>query len=184
MTSITCVLLATVLLSADAAGQNIESDLEKLMVKYEEQVLHAYEEKQSLQASPAALPEKAAFDSVLSSYTVRVLEIYETLNRMKGFTLENYRNIAARALIFRALAFLETAPGDSAKLQRACQDYRKALTLTKGNKVPVISQQLPYEVWIGNRLFPRLADLLDDRDRGLLLLRCMQQMEAYPQEKQ
>lgn len=158
-----------------ARGQSIEATLEKLMVKYEEKVLLAYQEMQALEPVPQARVERVALDSVLSSYVSRVMEIYETLNRIKGFTLENYRNIAGRALIFRALASLDVAADSPRKLDRACHDYQRALLLTASSKIPVINQRLPYEVWVGNRLYTRLADLLDDKDKNFVLLKCMQQ---------
>lgn len=167
--------LALLLLATPLCGQSVESNLEKLMVRYEEKVLATYQEMQTLDNSPVARVERVAFDSVLSAYTTRVLEIFETLNRIKGFTLENYRNIAGRVLIFRALALLDTAGEIEGNLQRACNDYRRALNLTKDSKIPVINQRLPYEVWVGQRLYTRLADLLDDKDRKFSLLKCMRE---------
>ncbi len=168
-------LLAAVPLQAQVPG--VESDLERLMIRYEEKVLQAYQEKQTLAHQPNAHLEFAAFDSIISAYTKRVLEIYETLNRIKGFTLENYRQIASRSLIFRALAFVENPQLDPVKARRACEDYRRALLLTKSSKIPIISQQLPYEVWIDHRLYTRLADLLDERDYRRVLLGCMRNIK-------
>ncbi len=166
-----------VIIAAVSVGQaqvpSVESDLERLMIRYEEKVLHAYQEKQTLVHQPNSHLELAAFDSIISAYTKRVLEIYETLNRMKGFTLENYRQIASRSLILRALAYVENPQLDPVKARRACMDYRRALLLTKSSKIPIISQQLPYEVWIDNRLYTRLADLIDERDFRRVLLGCM-----------
>lgn len=166
-------LLLPIALAGTARPQSVESNLEKLMVKYEEKVLSTYQEMQALDHVAVAAVERAAFDSVLSAYTSRVLEIYETLNRVKGFTLENYRNIAGRVLIFRALAYLETSATNPTNLERACADYRRALRLTRNSKIPVINQTLPYEVWVDRRLYTRLADLLDDKDQNFTLLRCM-----------
>ncbi|MFQ5628038.1 MAG: hypothetical protein ACE5I1_04690 [bacterium] len=171
--ALSCTFIFTI--SNSAHTQTVESTLEKLMVKYEEKVLTTYQEMQALDKSEIAKVERVAFDSVLSAYSTRVLEIYETLNRIKGFTLENYRNIAGRALIFRALAFLEIANEVPQRLVQACSDYRRALILTKDSKIPVINQQLPYEVWVEDRLYTRLADLLDDKDKSFILLKCMQQ---------
>jgi len=168
-----CIFAFT--LSTLAYAQTVESTLEKLMVKYEEKVLTTYQEMQALDKIEIAKVERVAFDSVLSAYSTRVLEIYETLNRIKGFTLENYRNIAGRVLIFRALAFLEIANEAPQRLTQACSDYRRALLLTKDSKIPVINQQLSYEVWVQDRLYTRLADLLDDKDKSFILLKCMQQ---------
>mgnify|MGYP005725253859 FL=1 len=145
------------------------------MVQYEEKVLKAYQERETLDHSIISRMERVAFDSVLSAYATRVLESYDTLQRMKGATLENYRNIAGRVLIFRALAFLETAKDVTGNDARACEDYQRALILTKNSRIPVINQQLPYEVWVNDRLYTRLADLMDDKDKKLTLLNCMQQ---------
>lgn len=161
--------------STTALAQTVEATLEKLMVKYEEKVLEAYQEIQALDKVPIAKLERVALDSVLSSYSTRVLEIYETLSRIKDFTLENYRNIAGRVLIFRALAFLDIANDAPQRFERACSDYRRALMMTKDSKISVINQQLPYEIWVGDRLYTRLADLLDDKDQNFMLLKCMQQ---------
>ena len=163
------------LATSNVSGQNIgvEASLEKLMVKYETKVLQVYQEMQALEESPLSRNERVAFDSLLSAYTARVLEMYKTLSRLKSFTLENYRSIAARALIFRALAFIETATPTNGNIDRACSDYRQALILSRDNKIPVINQSLPYEIWIGERLYTRLADLLDDKDKKMALLHCM-----------
>ncbi|MCA9730753.1 MAG: hypothetical protein H6696_01135 [Deferribacteres bacterium] len=154
-------------------AQQIESSLEKLMVNYEGKVIQVYQEMQALERSPKTHQERLAFDEVLSNYTIRVLEIYKTLTRIKTFTLENYKTIAARALFLKALANLDVADGDKAKLKSACEDYQQALALTRGAKTSVLSQSLPYEIWIGDRLYTKLAELLDDKDKDRVLLRCM-----------
>lgn len=169
------LILGVVPFFSSAQAQTVESTLEKLMVHYEEMVLQTYQEMQALDPVEIAKPERVAFDSVLSAYSTRVLEIYETLTRMKEFTLENNRNIAGRVLILRALAFLDIAKEAPYRLEQACSDYRRALLLTKDSKIPVINQHLPYEVWVGDRLYTRLADLLDDKDKNFTLLKCMQQ---------
>lgn len=167
-----------------AQGRTVESDLERLMIRYEELALKAYQEKQALSPTTAAINEIAAFDSVISAYAERVLEIYDTLHRIKGLTLENHRKSAARVLILRALAFVENGTPDPARRERACRDYRRALLLTRGSTTPIISQQLPYEVWIGNRLFTRLADLLDEKDRQRILLGCMRNLRNEEKSKE
>ncbi len=154
-------------------AQKIEASLEKLMVKYESKVIEVYQEMQALDRSAITHQERMAFDELLSGYTVRVLEIYKTLKLIKTFTLENYKTIAARALFFKALANIDVAAGDSKKFAAACDDYRHALSLTRGAKTSVLSQTLPYEIWIGDRLYTKLAELLDDQDKNRILLRCM-----------
>ncbi|KAA3619460.1 MAG: hypothetical protein DWQ05_01695 [Calditrichaeota bacterium] len=156
-----------------ASAQQIEASLEKLMVKYEIKVIEVFQEMQALERSTITNQERQAFDELLSGYTIRVLEIYKTLQRIKTFTLENYKTIAARALFLKALANIDVADGDAKKMAAACEDYRHALSLTRGAKVSVLSQTLPYEIWIGDRLYTKLAELLDDQDKHRVLLRCM-----------
>ena len=171
------VLLMLFGITGRASAQRIESDLEKLMVKYEIKVLDVYQEIQALEATPQAVVEREAFHRVLSGYTDRVLEMYSTLERIKEFTLQNYRNIVARSLIFRALAYVESG----ANLEQACKDYRRALILSRDSKIPVINQTLPYEVWADGKVYTRLADLIDDKDENLVLLRCMRSSEKTRQ---
>ncbi|KAA3662322.1 MAG: hypothetical protein DWQ10_02690 [Calditrichaeota bacterium] len=167
-------IVARLFFNSPAFGEEqIESSLEKLMVNYEGKVIEVYQEMQALERSPQTHQERLAFDQLLSNYTLRVLEIYKTLTRIKAFTLENYKTIAARALFLKALTNLDVAEGDREKLKSACEDYQQALALTRGAKIPVLSQTLPYEIWIGDRLYTKLAELLDDQDKDRVLLRCM-----------
>lgn len=175
--SMCALLLSAIIFSAfdatEIQAQEIEASLEKLMVRYESKVIEVYQEMQALDRSGRTHQERLAFDELLSGYTVRVLEIYKTLKRLKSITLENYKTIAARALFFKALANIDAAEGNSSKLDAACDDYRHALSLTRGAKISVLSQTLPYEIWIGDRLYTKLAELLDDQDKNRVLLRCM-----------
>jgi len=167
------MVLALIFQAQPVHAQEIEASLEKLMVRYESKVIEVYQEMQALDRTDLTHQERLAFDELLSGYTVRVLEIYKTLKRLKSFTLENYKTIAARALFFKALANIDVADGNVKKFDSACDDYRHALSLTRGAKISVLSQTLPYEIWIGDRLYTKLAELLDDQDKNRVLLRCM-----------
>jgi len=158
-------------------GQSTETRLEKQMIEYEADVVQAYHEIQNyLIEKKINQAELIAFEKLMSVYVERIFEIYSTLRRLKGFTLETYRGVVARALIFRALTYLERASESPENYQKACDDYRKALQLyQKGSQIPIMNKRLPYEVWIGPKLYTRLVDLLDDRGKGFQLLDCLRQ---------
>lgn len=156
-------------------GQSTETRLEKQMIEYEADVVQAYHEIQNyLIETNVNQAELTAFEQLMSVYVERIFEIYSTLKRLKGYTLETYRAVVARALIFRALTYLERANENPGNYQKACEDYQKALKLyQKGTQIPIMNKRLPYEVWIGGKLYTRLVDLLDDRGKGFQLLDCL-----------
>jgi hypothetical protein len=45
--------------------------------------------------------------------------------------------------------------------------------------VPIMNKTLPYEIWIGRKLYTRLVDLLDDRGKGFQFLDCLQKSENF-----
>ena len=50
----------------------------------------------------------------------------------------------------------------------ACYDYYEALELYRStNKIPVIYKPLPRELWIGNKRYDRLIDLMNDKGKEL-----------------
>jgi len=159
-----------------AQGQSTETRLEKQMIDYERDVVQAYHEIQKyLLESHNNQAELIAFEKLMSVYVERIFEIYSTLRRLKGYTLETYRAVVARALILRALTLLERADANPENYESACQDYRKALTLYQhSSTVPIMNKQLPYEIWVGRKLYTRLVDLLDDRGKGFQFLDCLQ----------
>lgn len=157
-------------------AQSTETRLEKQMIEYEREVVQAYHEIQNyLLESNTKQAELIAFEKLMSVYVERITEIYNTLKRLKGYTLETYRAVVARALILRALTLLERAEKNPENYELACQDYRNALLLYKqGSTIPIMNKPLPYEVWIGRKLYTRLVDLLDDRGKGFQFLDCLQ----------
>ncbi len=89
------------------------------------------------------------------------------MQRLSGATLETYRSVSARALIFRSLTYLERSKDSKEQYQKAIEDYKRALQLyEKGEAIPIMNKKLPYEVWIGKKIYTRLADLLDDKSKG------------------
>lgn len=156
-------------------AQPIEMKLEEQMIALERDVVRAYNELQKfLYEDPTRRgSELLAFEALIEVYVDKVLNVYDTFWRMKGTTLESQQNIAARCLLFRALTYLERAREVPGNYVKACDDYKKALHLSQ-NKLnePLLSTRLPYEVWVGNKLYTRLADLLDSRDKDFQMIDC------------
>ena len=154
-------------------GQSVfETTFEKQMIDYEYDVVRTYNELQKFlhDCEPNAA-EQEAFENLLSIYVDRILEIYSTMQRLSGSTLETYRGVAARALIFRTLTYLEQSKTSEEHYRKATEDYKQALQLyQKGRNIPIMNKRLPYEVWIGKKMYTRLADLLDDKSKGFDLL--------------
>ncbi|MFQ5604795.1 MAG: hypothetical protein ACE5HS_16110 [bacterium] len=156
-------------------AQPIEMKLEEQMVALERDVVRIYNELQKfIYEDPARRgSELIAFESLITIYVDEILNLYDTFWRMKGTTLESQQNIAARCLLFRALTYLERAQENHLNYSKACTDYKKALHLAKNKlKEPLLSTKLPHEVWVGNKLYTRLADLLDSRDKNFQMIDC------------
>lgn len=170
------LLICVLTLNGEIFGQSTETRLEKQMIEYERDVVQAYHEIQKyLLETHLNQAELIAFEQLMSVYVERIFEIHSTLRRLKGYTLETYRAVVSRALIIRALTLLERADRYPKNYKLACQDYQKALLLYKHNStVPIMNKQLPYEIWIGRKLYTRLVDLLDDRGKGFQFLDCLQ----------
>jgi hypothetical protein len=154
---------------------NFETTFEQQMVEYELDVVRTYNELQNflLNGNPNTI-EQTAFENLLSIYVDRILEIYNTIQRVTGSTLETYRGITARVLIFRALTYLERSKESNDYYQKATDDYKKALELyQKSKSIPIMNERLPYEVWIDKKMYTTLADLLDDKSKGFALLRSL-----------
>lgn len=149
-----------------------ETTFERQMVEYEYDVVRTYNELQKfLLLSTPNEAEQTAFENLLSIYVDRILEIYSTMQRLTGSTLETYRGVTARALIFRSLTYLERSKKSPTHYQKAINDYRKALQLYQTDKnIPIMNKKLPYEVWASKKMYTRLADLLDDKSKGFDLL--------------
>ncbi|MDQ7065112.1 MAG: hypothetical protein Q9P90_12815 [candidate division KSB1 bacterium] len=121
-----------------------------------------YEEKQSQN-------ELLAFEDLLGVYVKRLREAYETLSLIGDRSrVDDARDIAARAYIYRALTFLEKAPIDIRYFERACYDYYEALQLYESTSaVPAVFKLLPERIRIGTDIYGRLIDLLDAKGRDL-----------------
>lgn len=157
----------------------IETKFEQQMVEYENDVVRSYNELQKfLNENDMNLSEMIAFEELLSIYVNRILEIYETMERVAGSTLETYRGVAARALIFRSLTYLERSRLAPENFDKAVMDYKHALQLyQKGTTIPIMNKRLPYEIWIGRKMYTRLADLLDDKNKDFNLLNSLDNSE-------
>jgi len=163
------------LISTENQGQSlIETKFEQQMVDYENDVVRCYNELQKfLNQDGRNIAEMVAFENLLSIYVDRILEIYSTMERLAGSSLETYRGVAARALIFRSLTYLERSKEVRDNFDKAVSDYKYALQLYKGISIPIMNKKLPYEVWIGRKMYTRLADLLDDKNKDFNLLNSM-----------
>lgn len=166
--------------TADAQSQPIDMRLEQQMVSLERDVVRAYNELQKfLHEDKRSSNELLAFERLITIYVDEVLDLYDTFLRIKGTTLESQQNIAARCLIFRALTYLERIHEFPGYYYKACEDYTKALQLAKNElKEPLLSTRLPYEVWVGNKLYTRLADLLDNRGKDFQMIDCFKKTNA------
>jgi tetratricopeptide (TPR) repeat protein len=163
-------------------AQPVDLKLEEQMISLERDVVRIYNELQKFLLEEKRSPsELLAFEHLISNYVDQVLDLYDTFFRIKGTTLESQQNIAARCLIFRALTFMERAETHVENYRKACEDYKKALRLAQNElKEPLLSTRLPHEVWVGRKLYTRLADLLDNRGKNFQMLDCfrMNEMES------
>ncbi|MFQ5676651.1 MAG: hypothetical protein ACE5G1_12195, partial [bacterium] len=117
--------------------------------------------------------ELQAFESLITIYVKEILDLYDTFWRIKGTTLESQQNIAARCLILRSLTYLERLEEEPSNYAKACEDYKRALRLAQNEfKEPLLSTKLPHEVWVGRKLYTRLADLLDSRAKNFQMIDC------------
>lgn len=149
-----------------------ETTFEAQMVEYEHEVVRIYNELQRFLNEPSYNKfEQEGFEKLLDIYVDRILEIYNTMTRLSGSTLETYRGVTARSLVFRSLTYLERSHESAEHYEKACEDYKRALELYKQkSNLPIMNKMLPYEVWIGNKMYTRLADLLDNKSKGFDLL--------------
>lgn len=160
----------------DAKAQFIDTRLEEQMVSLERDVVRIYNELQKFLLEDGRRgSELLAFETLIAVYVDEVLNLYDTFWRIKGTTLESQEKIAARCLIFRALTYLERTQENPDNYDKACEDYKKALRLAQNElKEPLLSTKLPHEVWVGRKLYTRLADLLDNRGKNFQMIECLQ----------
>ncbi len=155
-------------------AQQIDMKLEEQMISLERDVVRIYNELQKfLYITNDRGNELLAFESLITIYVDEILNLYDTFWRIKGTTLESQQNIAARGLIFRALTYLERAQEDGSNYHKACDDYTRALRLAQNEfNEPLLNTKIPHEVWVGRKLFTRLADLLDHRGKNFQMIEC------------
>lgn len=149
-------------------SQQDQSPLINRMKQHENDIVNTYLEYQKLYyEEKSRVSELRAFEDLLTVYIDQVMEIYETLN-LSERKMQTPRDIAARALIFKALMFLEKAPLNPDYFEKACYEYYEALNLYKNtDDPPVIFKDLPQTIQSGDKVYYRLMDILDDKGRGL-----------------
>lgn len=155
-------------------AQYLDMRLEEQMITLERDVVRIYNELQKfLFEDTRRGNELLAFEALITIYVDEILNLYDTFWRVKGTTLESQQNIAARCLIFRSLTYLERTSTNRENYKKACEDYKRALHLAQNElKEPLLSTRLPHEVWVGRKLYTRLADLLDNRSKNFQMLEC------------
>jgi len=150
-------------------GQNIADKLIPRIQAYELDIENTYNEYQKLYyEKKSSEAELKALEDIISVYVDQILEIYETLVLSGTSAVEEPRDIASRALIFRALTHLEKAVLNPEHYELACYDYYRALDLYKdSDAIPVLYKKLPRDLWIGNKRYTRLIDLIKERGKDL-----------------
>ncbi len=150
-------------------SQDQNSILVSKMEDYEIDIQNTYNEYQKVYyEKKSSKDELIAFENIISVYVSQILEIYETLTLSNPAVLEKTRDIAARALIFRALTYLEKAPLNVEFYEKACYDYYRALEMyNEREKIPVILKPLPKSIVVADKQYSRLIDLIDEKGDGL-----------------
>jgi hypothetical protein len=149
--------------------QNIDRILIPQMQLYESDIQSTYREYQKIYyEKKSSLAELRAFEDVISIYVSQILEVYETLS-LSGFgQMETPRDIAARALVYRSLIYLEKAPLNPEYYEKACYDYYAALSMfDNSEKIPAIFKRLPDPILVGANEFTRLIDVIDHKGSDL-----------------
>lgn len=165
-------LFLTLIFMATHTGgwtQSIDRILIPQMELYESDIQSTYREYQKIYyEKKSSLAELRAFEDVISIYVSQILEVYETLS-LSGFgQLETPRDIAARALVYRSLIFLEKAPLNPEYYEKACYDYYSALSMfDNSEKIPAIFKRLPDPILVGANEFTRLIDVIDHKGSDL-----------------
>lgn len=150
-------------------GQSLDRILIPQMENYESDIQNTYREYQKIYyEKKSSLAELRAFENIISVYVAQILEIYETLS-LSGFgKLETPRDIAARALIYRALIYLEKAPLNLEYYEKACYDYYRALAMFDNvDNIPAIFKRLPEPILVGAKEYNRLIDVIDHKGSDL-----------------
>lgn len=150
-------------------GQSLDRILIPQMENNELDIQNTYREYQKIYyEKKSSLAELRAFEDIISIYVSQILEIYETLSLSGLGNLEVPRDIAARALIYRALIFLEKAPLNLEYYEKACYDYYRALVMFDNvDTIPAIFKRLPTPILVGANEFNRLIDVIDHKGSDL-----------------
>lgn len=157
------------LFAAKLLSQSIEDQLTPRMQAYEFDIENTYSEYQKLYyEKKSSEAELHALEQIISVYVDQILKIHETLVLSGTSQIYEARDIAARSLIFRALTHIEKAPLNPHHYELACYDYYLAQELYRNtDKIPVMYKPLPRELWIGNKRYDRLIDLMHDKGKEL-----------------
>lgn len=163
------VVVCCILISKVAFAQDIVNELTPRIQTYELDIENTYNEYQKLYyEKKSSEAELKALENIISVYVDQILEIYETLVLSGVAALDTARDIAARALIFRSLTHLEKSGLNPEHYELACYDYYKALDLyNNSDAIPVLYKKLPRDLWIGNKRFTRLVDLINEKGKDL-----------------
>ncbi len=71
------------------------------------------------------------------------------------------------------MTYLERVREEPSNYRSACNDYKRALHLAQNElREPLLSTKLPHEIWVGRKLYTRLADLLDNRSKNFQMIDC------------
>jgi hypothetical protein len=172
------IWISALILMVCAAGgnaQSIDVKLQDQMVTLERDVVRIYNELQKyLLQDFQQDDELLAFETLMTVYVDEILDLFDTYYRINETTLESHQKIAARCLLFRSLTFMERAETSVRNYERACRDYRRALLLVKDHSYePLLNSTLPYEVWIGDKLYTRIVDLIDNRNKNFQMVNCL-----------
>lgn len=162
-------LFLLVLVSSLGWGQSLDRILIPQMENYESDIQNTYREYQKIYyEKKSSLAELRAFEEVISIYVSQILEIYETLSLSGLGELETSRDIASRALIYRALIYLEKAPLNREYYEKACYDYYRALAMFNNvDTIPALFKRLPNPILVGANEFNRLIDVIDHKGSEL-----------------
>lgn len=164
------LLLHIIFFNKICQAQRLDMILIPKMESYELDIQNTYREYQRIYyEQKSSLAELRAFEDIISVYVSQILEIHETLT-LSGFgNLEAPRDIAARALIYRALIFLEKAPLNVHYYEQSCYDYYRALAMFENatDKVPALFKRSPHSIKVGSREYARLIDIIDSKSSEL-----------------
>lgn len=158
------------LLGQFCQAQRLDMILIPKMESYEMDIQNTYREYQKIYYErKSSLQELRAFEEIISVYVSQILEIHETLTLSGYGNVEAPRDIAARALIYRALIFLEKAPLNIHYYEQACYDYYRALAMFENanDEVPALFKRSPHPIKVGNKEYARLIDIIDRKSSEL-----------------